>query len=420
MPRLARRLRSLQSTQVSFGVGKSTKADALSRLAGLKASVGTGAEPIAAGEYRARISRAAQLMAEQGLDAVYLHAGTNLAYFTGTRWRASERLVGALLGSDGSVRYVAPHFELGTLRGYMVVEGEVHCWQEHESPYALIDGLVPAGARLGIDEATPFFISEGIRDAGAKRSLVNAKPVTAGCRMRKSRAELALMQQAKDMTMEVHKAAASILQTGITPPEVTDFIDRAHRAIGASGSSFCIVLFGEDSAYPHGVKSPKALEDGDVVLIDTGCLQDGYNSDITRTYVYGEPSERQRALWEVEKAAQAAGFAAAKLGTPCGEVDVAARRVIEEAGYGPGYALPGLPHRTGHGCGLDIHEWPYLVGGDETPLEEGMCFSNEPMLCVPGEFGIRLEDHFYMSSDGARWFTEPSRSIDDPFGLAAG
>jgi Xaa-Pro dipeptidase len=177
-------------------------------------------------------------------------------------------------------------------------------------------------------------------------------------------------------------------------------------------------LFGADSAFPHGVKTPKTLDEGDVVLIDTGCLQEGYNSDITRTYVFGEPTSRQREIWQVEKAAQAAGFAAAQLGVRCGDVDIAARRVIEEAGFGPDYALPGLPHRTGHGCGLDIHEWPYLVRSDDTPLETGMCFSNEPMLCVPGEFGVRLEDHFYMGAAGACWFTEPSHSIDDPFGLA--
>ena len=399
---------------VTIGVGGSTKAEALDRL-----SIMTeGVQPIGLDEYRARVERAARLMRKQELDAVYLHAGTNLAYFTGTRWYPSERLVGALLGADGSLRYVAPHFELGTLKGYMVVEGAVHTWHEHESPYALIDSLLPADARLGIDEATPFFISEGIRDAGPSRRLINAKPVTAGCRMHKSAAELALMQRAKDMTLEVHKAAASILRPGMTTAEVTTFIDEAHRKVGARGSSFCIVLFGPDSAFPHGVKTPKALEDGDVVLIDTGCLQENYNSDITRTYVFGEATPRQREVWEVEKRAQAAGFAAAQLGVPCGEVDRAARLVIEEAGFGPEYGLPGLPHRTGHGCGLDIHEWPYLVRNDTTPLAPGMCFSNEPMLCVPGEFGVRLEDHFYMSEAGPRWFTQPSHSIDDPFGLS--
>jgi Xaa-Pro dipeptidase len=185
----------------------------------------------------------------------------------------------------------------------------------------------------------------------------------------------------------------------------------------ASGSYFCIVLFGAASAFPHGVKDPQTLKQNDMVLIDTGCQIECYISDITRTYVFGEASERQRAVWIAEKAAQAAAFDAAQLGVACGEVDRAARRSLVASGFGPDYQLPGLPHRTGHGIGMDIHEWPYLVGSDDTPLDVGMCFSNEPMICVPGEFGIRLEDHFHMTANGPKWFTTPSHSVDDPFGL---
>jgi Xaa-Pro dipeptidase len=227
------------------------------------------------------------------------------------------------------------------------------------------------------------------------------------------------MQRAKDMTLEVHKAAASMLREGIVTTEVDAFIHEAHKKVGSSGSYFCIVLFGPASAFPHGVKEPQTLKNGDMVLIDTGCQVHGYISDITRTYVFGEPSEHQRAVWNAEKAAQAAAFAAAQPGVPCREVDIAARRSLVASGFGPDYDLPGLPHRTGHGIGLDIHEWPYLVGSDTTPLAEGMCFSNEPMICVPGEFGIRLEDHFYMTATGPKWFTQPSHSIEDPFGLQA-
>lgn len=227
------------------------------------------------------------------------------------------------------------------------------------------------------------------------------------------------MQRAKDMTLEVQKAAASILRAGISTTEVAEFIREAHRKVGAPGSTFCIVLFGEASAFPHGVKHAQVLKDGDMVLIDTGCLLHGYQSDITRSYVFGTPSDRQRALWNLEKTAQLAAFDAARLGEPCQVVDAAARLALEAAGLGPDYQLPGLPHRTGHGIGLDIHEGPYLVRGDLTPLAEGMCFSNEPMICIPGEFGIRLEDHFYMTATGPRWFTRPSHSVDDPFGLQA-
>jgi Xaa-Pro dipeptidase len=234
--------------------------------------------------------------------------------------------------------------------------------------------------------------------------------------MHKSPAELALLQQAKDMTLRVHKHVARILRPGISTGEVTDFIHRAHLAVGApAGSYFCIVLFGPDTAYPHGVARPKRLEEGDMVLIDTGCQLQGYNSDITRTYVFGEPTDRQRAIWNVELEAQLAAFEAAQPGAPCAAVDLAARAVLEARGFGPGYTLPGLPHRTGHGIGLDIHEWPYLVSSNQTPLAPGMCFSNEPMLCVPGEFGVRHEDHFYITADGPRWFTRPAHSIDNPF-----
>ena len=382
-----------------------------------------GLEPITTSEFHARIARARSLMAEAGIDAVYLNAGTNLYYFTGTRWSSSERMVSALL-THGELHYIAPAFELGTLQDYMTIPGAVHCWEEHESPYALFGQVLASSgggkANIGLDESTPYFIVSGLQQANPDCGFTDAVAVTAGCRMYKSGAEIALLQRAKDLTLEVHRRAARILRPGITTDEVTRFIDAAHRALGApAGSYFCIVLFGEDTAYPHGVARPKALDDGDMVLIDTGCQLQGYNSDITRSYVFGEPSRRQRDVWEVEKAAQAAAFEAAVPGAPCGVVDDAARRVLQAAGFGPDYALPGLPHRTGHGIGLDIHEWPYLVRGNDTPLAPGMCFSNEPMICIPGEFGIRHEDHFYMAADGPRWFTLPANSVDDPFGLAA-
>ena len=377
-----------------------------------------GVDPIGEAEYRTRIQEARRLMGANGLDAVFLAPGASLLYFTGTHWHPSERMVGALLSESGELEYIAPAFEQDTLASFMKIAGEVHCWEEHESPYELLAERLRARglSRLGVDASAPFFLVEGIRAACPQVEVALATPVTQGCRARKSRAELDIMQRAKDLTLEVHASVARILRPGICVEEVEAFIDEAHRAVGAAGSSFCIVLFGADSAYPHGVKQPKPLDQGDIVLIDTGCLLHGYNSDITRTYVLGEPTPRQRQVWDAEKTAQAAAFAAASLGTPCGEVDLAARKAVEAAGFGPGYALPGLPHRTGHGIGLDIHEGPYLVANDRTPLDEGMCFSNEPMICVPGEFGVRLEDHFYMTADGPRWFTEPSHSIDDPFG----
>lgn len=401
---------------MTLGIGGSTPEAALARLS----SRMEGITPITLSEYRERIARAQARMRELGLAAIYVHAGTNLRYFTGTVWHPSERLVGALIPVEGEIHYLTPAFEEGTLRDYQVLPGAIHTWQEHESPYRLLLEVFSNTARpgsLGLDEAAPFFVFDGLRTLAPSLAVVNAKPVTAHCRMRKSPTEIALIQRAHDMTLEVHRAAASILREGISTTEVEAFIDAAHRKVGASGSYFCIVLFGPATAFPHGVKDPQVLKSGDMVLIDTGCLVEGYMSDITRSYVFGEASPRQREIWAIEKAAQAAAFAAATLGTPCEAVDRAARDCLERHGMKPDYQLPGLPHRTGHGIGLDIHEWPYLVGGDKTLLDVGMCFSNEPMICVPGEFGIRHEDHFHMTEAGPKWFTEPAHSIDDPFGL---
>ncbi len=404
---------------MTIGVGGSSAKTELELLSNMT----DGVQPIAKEEYAQRITNASERLRDLGWSAIYLNAGTNLYYFTGTRWGGSERMVGALLTADGNLHYIAPHFEISTLKGYMLMQGEVHGWHEHESPYELFATLcsdLQLNSAIGLDESTPFFIANGLAKACPDAEFVDAKAVTAGCRMRKSDSEIALLQRAKDMTLEVHKAAAKILREGISTQEVTEFIHQAHLKVGApKGSYFCIVLFGEDTAYPHGVSNPKTLEANDMVLIDTGCQVEGYNSDITRTYVFGKPSARDREVWNHEKASQAAGFEAAKLGQACGSVDVAARQHLETLGYGPQYDTPGLPHRTGHGIGLDIHEWPYLVSSDKTPLDKGMCFSNEPMISIPGEFGIRLEDHFYMTSTGPKWFTQPSHSIDDPFGYEA-
>lgn len=408
---------------MTLGVGGSTPQEA---LAGLQNMVGDE-RPIELAEYLTRIERAQARMRELGIAAIFINAGSNLRYFTGVQWHPSERLVGAVLPADGPLEYLAPAFEEGTVRDFQVVDGAINQWQEHESPYQLLLNTLQrmgihahetAPPRVGLCATLAFFMYDGIRRLARGYEFVDGGQVTGYCRQRKSAAELALMQRAKSMTLAVQKAVASMLHEGISSTEVAEFVHQAHRAVGAAGSTFCIVLFGPASAFPHGVKHPQVLKPGDMVLIDTGCQVHGYLSDITRSYVFGEPSARQRELWNMEKEAQLAAFAAARLGEPCEAVDDAARESLERNGLGPGYRLPGLPHRTGHGIGLDIHEGPYLVRGDRTPLAEGMCFSNEPMICVPGEFGIRLEDHFYMGADGPCWFTEPSHSVDDPFGLA--
>ncbi|MFH6952009.1 M24 family metallopeptidase [Pseudoalteromonas sp. XMcav1-K] len=403
---------------MTIGVGGSTIEQALAKLDNMTQQVA----PISNDELNARLQKAQSLMQQQGIAAMYIDAGTNLTYFTGLKWYKSERLVGAILPAKGELCYVAPHFEQGSLNDYMKLNGEFFGWHEHQSPYALIAEILQKQGinegKLAVDPSAGYFLVDGIIKANPQLTVINADVITVPCRECKSDAEIALMQTAKNMTLEVHKAAASILKPGITTSEVETFINQAHKKVGASGSSFCIVLFGLATSFPHGVKDPQVLQENDWVLIDTGCIVEGYHSDITRTYAYGEATDEQRAVWQVEKEAQIAAFNAAKIGQACEVTDAAARVVIDAAGFGPEYELPGLPHRTGHGCGMDIHESPYLVKGDTTPLAKGMVFSNEPMLVLPGKFGVRLEDHFYMTDEGPKWFTEPAHSVDDPFGLA--
>ncbi|QJR80176.1 aminopeptidase P family protein [Alteromonas pelagimontana] len=400
------------------GIGGKTAQQALATLSDMT----TEATPIALDELQQRVAKAQTYMREHQINAIYLNAGTNLEYFTGMQWYASERLVGAILPAEGDIIYIAPTFEIDSLKERQIISGNIEGWQEHENPYALFCQLLKqngavAGDKIGIDESTAFFIVDGINKQQAGFDIINASEVTAHCRMHKSANEIALIQRAMDMTLAVHKATASILREGITTTEVEQFIHQAHKQVGAPGGNyFCIVLFGIATSFPHGVKDPQVLQKNDLVLIDTGCKLHGYLSDITRTYVFGEPTEKQRFMWESEKQAQFEAFDAANIGVTCGDVDNAARTYLQTRGLGPDYMLPGLPHRTGHGIGMDIHEWPYLVKDNPVPLATGMCFSNEPMIVVPGEFGIRLEDHFYMTESGAKWFTQPANSITDPFG----
>ena len=402
----------------TVGVGGATIEQALGELSDMT----DGVEPISVEEFSQRLKRLQDLMKEKNVGAVYLHAGTNLYYFTGLKWNASERMVAAVVPAEGEIVYIAPKFELDTLRDYWKLPAEIVAWEEHECPYAMLgEALKSLGVldkELLLDESTPYFTVHGIQSANPSVKIGHAQPLTQALRSRKSKAEIDLIRRAHEMTLSVHAAAASILKPGITTPEVVEFIDKAHRKVGATaGSYFCIVLFDVGTSFPHGVKDSQTLRENDWVLVDTGCLLDGYNSDITRSYCFGEPTEAHRVAWSAEKAAQIAAFEAAKPGEPCEVCDNAARASLEAAGYGPDYQLPGLPHRTGHGCGLDIHEGPNLVRGEMTPLDAGMVFSSEPMLVIPHQFGVRLEDHFYMTASGPEWFTQPSHSIEDPFGI---
>jgi len=386
------------------------------RISDLKPMTG-GIVPISVEERQGRVEKARKLMVENHIDAMILEPGSGLFYFTGIRWGRSERIMAAILPARGEMVYVCPGFEEERLRELILIENEVRAWEEHESPYRLMAGIFKdhgaVSARVGIEESVRFFLFDGIRKQAPRLELVSGDLVTIACRAYKSSAEIALMQRAMDITLEAFKVSVSLLREGMSQKEFAANSRAAHKALGVSGEIGC--QFGASTAYPHGSNKQEHLKEGDVVLMDGSCTVDGYYSDISRTIVFGQPSQRQRDVWNLEKEAQAAAFAAAQLGTTCGQVDAAARKVITDAGLGPGYKVPGLPHRTGHGIGLDIHEWYPIVQGSQTPLLPGMCFSDEPMIAIYGEFGVRLEDCIYMAENGPRFFTQPSPSIEQPF-----
>ncbi|MCM2254261.1 MAG: Xaa-Pro peptidase family protein [Vicinamibacteria bacterium] len=362
-----------------------------------------GVSPITVEERQARIARARQRMAEHGLDAIVIASGTTLDYFTGARWGNSERFFGVVIPRAGDVAWVTPAFEKGRALEQVQPGDDVRAWEEHESPYALVAGILrdrgAASGRTGIEETVAFVFADGIGQALPAARVVSATPVTAGCRMIKDAHELALMQRAAEITLTAHRAVFASLKEGLSQAEVGELCAEAHRRLGMRGGA--LVLFGADAAFPHGTTKPQPLRAGDVVLIDGGGRLHGYASDITRTGVFGAaPTDRQRKVWDVVKKAQEAAFAAARPGAACQDVDRAARKVIEEAGFGPGYRY--FTHRVGHGIGMDGHEWTYLVEGNATPLQPGMCFSDEPGIYVPGELGVRHEDAIVITEGGAR------------------
>lgn len=380
----------------------------------------TGVVPITEAERKERIVKAQRLMAEQKLDAIFMEGATSCYYYTGMRWGQSERTFGLVIPASGAIAYVCPGFEEDRARELLnpAFGNEVRVWQEDESPYALIAGIVKDRGvkhhRIGVEERVRFFVADGIRKAAAGVEVVDATPVTAGCRMFKSKAEIALMQRANDVTIEAYRAGLKTMREGMPQGELAGNIMAAFTALGFEG--YASVQFGKWTALPHGSATPQKLKDGDVVMIDDGVTCEGYQADITRTVVFGKPTQRQIDVWNKELEAQTAAFNAMKIGRPCEDVDAAARKVVVDAGFGPGYKVPGLPHRTGHGIGLDGHEWTNFVRGNKTPIQPGMCFSDEPMIAVPGEFGIRLEDDVYIGEDGPHFFSKQSIAIDQPFG----
>ena len=375
------------------------------------------APPITDDERRGRIAKAQRLMTEQGLGAIVLEGGTSMSYFVNVRWGLSERPFLVVIPAKGDVAYIAPGFEEQRAREVIRFSTDVRVWQEDEDPLRLVAGILKdrgvSTTKIGVEERVRFFIADALGKALPASQVVLATPVTAGCRMYKSAAEIANMQYANDVTIAGFKAGLATLREGMTQGELAGNVAAAFRQLGANGG--VSVSFGQYTAFPHGSIEPQRLKAGDFVQIDNGVSWNGYQADITRTVVFGTPTARQTEIWNLEKKAQAAAFAAAQVGATCESVDAAARKVITDAGFGPGYKVPGLPHRTGHGIGMDGHEWTNFVKGNTTKLAPGMCFSDEPMIAIYGEFGVRLEDCLYITPDGPRFFTQPSPAIDRPF-----
>lgn len=372
--------------------------------------------PIGPAERAARLARAQALMAANGMAAILVEAGSSLEYFTGVKWWRSERLTAVVIPARGQPIIITPFFEEPSVRQSLGIPAEVRVWQEDESPHALVAAAVTGlDGSIGIEETVRFFASDGLAQLLPGRRIVSANPVVRGCRMIKTPAELALLQKASDVTIAAFRWAHPRIRLGMTPDEIGALCAAAMTALGGRAEE-PLVLLGEAAAYPHGSSALQRVRAGEVVLIDGGCSVGGYQADISRTFVPGPAPDAGRLVFDTVAQGQQIAMAAARVGAPAGSVDDAVRRFYESQGYGPGYQRPGLPHRTGHGIGMDGHEPVNLVHGETTPLAPGMCFSNEPGLYLPGKFGVRLEDCFFMTTAGPRFFSTPPVSLDKPFG----
>ncbi|HEY3519811.1 MAG TPA: Xaa-Pro peptidase family protein [Rhodanobacteraceae bacterium] len=372
--------------------------------------------PITDDERHARLAKAQELIGKLKMDAIYVDGGSSLEYYTGMHWWTSERLMGMLLPKSGDPVYITPAFERSRALEQIRFGHDVRTWQENESPYSLVAQVMRERHKgtgvLGIEEKVPFFRSSGIAEAMPQAKLVSATPVTAGCRAIKSPAELALMQVANNATLSVYKAIWQGLQPGMTQQQVSSWVDVAYARLGLQGDAS--VNVGKYTAQPHGSREPQHILEGTPVMLDDGCTVEGYQSDITRTFTLGNASDKMKRVFDIVRTAQTAALKAARPGATMESVDAAARKVIVDAGYGPGYKY--FSHRLGHGIGMDGHEWYYLVQGNTRRIETGMTFSDEPGIYIPDEFGVRLEDDMHVTADGARWFTPQSPSLEHPFG----
>jgi Xaa-Pro dipeptidase len=400
------------------GLALAAGGSAFGQSDGLRKMTG-GVVPISPAERLARMAKAQRLMKASGMSALIIEPGASLTYFTGVRWWRSERVTAAVIPVEGEALIVTPHFEEPSIRETLAVPAQVRVWQEDENPAALIAGWLQerklARGPIGIEETVRFFVSDGLAGLLPDAKVVSGADVVRGCRMIKSSAEIALMQTATDITIAAYRYTYPRIERGMTPGDIAAIMNKATVALGGD-PEFELVLLGEAAAYPHGSGKRQEVRDGEVVLMDCGCNVEGYQSDVSRTFVHGEASAEQRKVWKQVARGQQIAFEAAQVGVAAGAVDDAVRAYYESLGYGPRYRLPGLSHRTGHGIGLDGHEPVNFVHGETTKLAPGMCLSNEPGLYLPGRFGVRLEDCLYMTEAGPRWFSKPPTSIDQPFG----
>ena len=381
-------------------------------------SLTKGAQPITAQEHAARIAKLQSLMQQQKVAALLVEAGSSLQYFTGIHWWRSERTTAALIPAEGRVIVVTPFFEEPSIRETLRISADVRPWKEDQSPFDLIAAALrdhpAAEGPLAVEGTTRFFIIDRVTKAwGTGREVVSGDELVRACRIVKSSAELALMQSANNVTLAAIRHVHGRIEAGMSGSDIMKILVEATEALGGS-HEFSLVLLNEASAYPHGSVKPQTIREGSVVLVDTGCSVHGYQSDISRTWIFGKPSPRQRDIWNTVKRGQEIALETAKIGIPVGAIDKAVRAFYEGKGWSKDYGLPGTSHRTGHGIGMDGHEPPYLVRSDTTPLEAGMCFSDEPGIYIPGEFGIRMEDCWYMSEAGPKLFTPLAASIDRP------
>ena len=371
--------------------------------------LGDRVKPIRPDELQARVAHAQQLMTDSKprFEALYVTPGTTLVYYTGIHWWPSERILAFLVPRQGDPLLVAPAFEEGRLREQMRWPMEIRVWQEDESPYSIIEKcLAERGIRtgqVGVEATTRYVFFDGLRRAATSLDYTSGDPITVGCRAQKSAHELELMRLACSATCAVYKAVFASLREGMTQHEVSELASRGYARMGLQGEAS--VFFGPSSALPHGSREEQALREGVGVMIDDGTTVEGYQSDVTRVGVLSKPPEKLQRAFEIVRNAQNAALAAAVAGHECGSVDDAARKVITDAGFGPGYKY--FSHRLGHGIGMDGHESPYLVRGNRTILKPGMTVSNEPGIYVVGDYGMRCEDDMVIGESGEAQLLTP-------------